>query len=191
MKHAANYLRRNKKRFATLITMEMGKPITESAAEIEKCAWTCDYYADYAESFLTAEPRTSGATESYIQYVPLGVILAIMPWNFPFWQVFRFAAPTLMAGNTAILKHASNVPQCALAIEEIFREAGFPINAFRTLFVPGRESARLIEHPAIAAVTITGSEIAGSQTAACAGRSLKKNSIGAWRIRSLYRACRC
>ena len=149
----------------------------ESAGEVEKCAWNCDYYADYAESFLAAEPRASSATESYVQYLPLGVILAIMPWNFPFWQVFRFAAPALMAGNTAILKHASNVPQCALAIEDVFREAGFPVNAFRTLFVPGPDTAQLIEHPAVAAVTLTGSENAGSHAASCAGHALKKTVL--------------
>ena len=177
MKNAAEYLRRNKKKFATLITLEMGKPIMESAGEVEKCAWNCDYYADHAESFLAAEPRSSSAAESYVQYMPLGVVLAIMPWNFPFWQVFRFAAPALMAGNTAILKHASNVPQCALAIEEVFRESGFPANAFRTLFVRGSDTAQLIEHPAVAAVTLTGSETAGAQTASCAGRSLKKTVL--------------
>jgi acyl-CoA reductase-like NAD-dependent aldehyde dehydrogenase len=177
MKDAADYLRRNKKKFATLMTLEMGKPIMEAAGEVEKCAWNCDYYADYAESFLAAESRASSATESYVQYTPLGVILAIMPWNFPFWQVFRFAAPALMAGNTVILKHASNVPQCALAIEEVFRETGFPLGAFRTLFLPGQDTAQLIEHPAVAAVTLTGSEYAGSQTASCAGRALKKTVL--------------
>ncbi len=119
------------------MTAEMGKPVVESEAEVEKCAWNCDYYADNAEQFLCDEPRISNAAESYIQYSPLGVVLAVMPWNYPFWQVFRFAAPALMAGNTAILKHASNVPQCALAIEEIFREAGFPKGAFQSLLVPG------------------------------------------------------
>ena len=130
MKKAANYLRQHKARFAHLMTAEMGKPVVESEAEVEKCAWNCDYYADNAERFLCDEPRISNAAESYIQYAPLGVVLAVMPWNYPFWQVFRFAAPALMAGNTAILKHASNVPQCALAIEEVFREAGFPEGAF-------------------------------------------------------------
>jgi acyl-CoA reductase-like NAD-dependent aldehyde dehydrogenase len=174
MRSAASRLRRHKAKYASIMTAEMGKPIAESEFEVEKCAWNCEFYADNAERFLGKEPRDSFATESYLQYRPLGVILAIMPWNYPFWQVFRFAAPALMAGNTAILKHASNVPQCALAIEEVFREAGFPAGAFRSLFVPGPEVSKLIEHPAIAAVTLTGSEGAGSQTASCAGRVLKK-----------------
>jgi len=174
MRRAAEYLRQRKTKFAGLMTAEMGKPIVESEAEVEKCAWNCDYYADNAERFLRDEPRVSSAAESYIEYAPLGVILAVMPWNYPFWQVFRFAAPALMAGNTAILKHASNVPQCALAIEEVFREAGFPEGAFQTLLVPGSGVSRLIEHPAVAAVTLTGSEGAGSQVAACAGRAIKK-----------------
>lgn len=174
MRRAAEYLRQQKARFAGLMTMEMGKPIGESEAEVEKCAWNCDYYADNAELFLRGERRVSNAAESYIQYAPLGVILAVMPWNYPFWQVFRFAAPALMAGNTAILKHASNVPQCALAIEEIFKKAGMPQGAFQSLLVPGSEVSTLIEHPAVAAVTLTGSEGAGSQVASCAGRAIKK-----------------
>jgi acyl-CoA reductase-like NAD-dependent aldehyde dehydrogenase len=177
MKEAAKYLRQNKNKFAALMTQEMGKPIVESEGEIEKCAWNCDYYAEHAARYLQQEPRVSSASESYIQYMPLGTILAIMPWNYPFWQVFRFAAPALMAGNTAVLKHASNVPQCALAIEEVFREAGFPEGVFQSLFVPGSHTARLIKHPTVAAVTLTGSETAGSQTAACAGRALKKTVL--------------
>jgi|WetSurSiteA1Bulk_404760.scaffolds.fasta_scaffold02392_4 acyl-CoA reductase-like NAD-dependent aldehyde dehydrogenase len=177
MKKAAGYLRQNKPKFAGIMTAEMGKPIVESEAEIEKCAMNCDYYAENAERFLRDEPRSSGATESYIQYTPLGVILAVMPWNYPFWQVFRFAAPALMAGNTAILKHASNVPQCALAIEEVFREAGFPAATFQTLLVGSSEVPTLIEHPAISAVTLTGSEGAGREVAACAGRMLKKTVL--------------
>jgi acyl-CoA reductase-like NAD-dependent aldehyde dehydrogenase len=177
MKKAADCLRRNRDKYARLMTEEMGKPITESEAEIEKCAWNCDYYAENAERFLRDEPRISSAAESYTQYIPLGVILSVMPWNYPFWQVIRFAAPALMAGNTAILKHASNVPQCALAIEEIFRDAGFPSGAFQTLLVPGSEVSKLIEHPLIAAVTLTGSEEAGCQVASCAGRALKKTVL--------------
>jgi acyl-CoA reductase-like NAD-dependent aldehyde dehydrogenase len=177
MKTAALYLRENKSRFAGIITAEMGKPIIESEVEVEKCALNCDYYAENAERFLKDEPRQSSASESYTQYTPLGVILAIMPWNFPFWQVFRFAAPALMAGNTAVLKHASNVPQCALAIEEVFREAGFPTGTFQTLLVPGSDVVGLIEHPAVAAITLTGSEEAGSQVAAHAGRVLKKTVL--------------
>ncbi len=177
MRKAAACLRQNKPRLAGTMTAEMGKPIVESEAEIEKCAWNCDYYAENAERFLRDDPRISNAAESYTQYTPLGVILAIMPWNYPFWQVFRFAAPALMAGNTAILKHASNVPQCALAIEEVFREAGFPGGTFQTLLVPGSHVSQLIEHPVIAAVTLTGSEGAGCQVASSAGRVLKKTVL--------------
>jgi len=177
MHAAATRLRANKERLASIITAEMGKPVAEAEAEVEKCAWNCDFYADHAAEFLRSEPRASGASESYLQYAPLGAILAIMPWNFPFWQVFRFAAPALMAGNTAILKHASNVPQCALAIEEIFVSAGFPAAAFQTLMIPGSEAGSLIEDHRISAVTLTGSEAAGSDTAARAGRALKKTVL--------------
>jgi len=177
MRAAAAYLRGHKPRLAALITAEMGKPIVESEGEVEKCAWSCDYYAENAERFLKDEPRDSAATESYIQYTPLGIILAIMPWNFPLWQVFRFAAPALMAGNTAVLKHASNVPQCALAIEEVFREAAFPHGTFTTLLVSGQEAGTLIDNPSIAAVTLTGSEAAGSQVASRAGKAIKKTVL--------------
>jgi succinate-semialdehyde dehydrogenase/glutarate-semialdehyde dehydrogenase len=174
MKNAAAYLRRNKQRIASIMTAEMGKPIVESEAEVEKCAWSSDYYSDHAEKLLRDEPRPSNAAESYIQYTPLGVLLAVMPWNYPLWQVFRFAAPALMAGNAAVLKHASNVSRCALVIEEVFREAGFPEGIFQTFLIPSSRVARLIEHPVIAAVTLTGSEGAGSQVASCAGRVIKK-----------------
>ncbi len=125
MHTAAAYLREHQGRLAAVITAEMGKPIVEAEAEVEKCAWNCEFYADNAARFLADEPHPSNATESYVEFTPLGTVLAIMPWNFPFWQLFRFAAPALMAGNTAILKHPSNVPQCALAIEEVFRASGF------------------------------------------------------------------
>ena len=174
MKKAGAYIRQNNYRFASLMTTEMGKPIAESEAEAEKCSWNCEYYAENAERFLRNEPRESNATESFIQYNPLGVLLAIMPWNYPFWQVFRFAAPALMAGNTVVLKHASNVPQCALAIEEIFKESGFPSGTFQTLLVPGSGVSKLLGHPVIAAATLTGSEEAGCQVAARAGEVLKK-----------------
>jgi acyl-CoA reductase-like NAD-dependent aldehyde dehydrogenase len=174
MKKAAEYLRKNKAVLAGIMTSEMGKPIVESEAEVEKCAWNCDFYAENAELFLKEEQRISNATQSYVQYTPLGVILAVMPWNFPLWQVFRFAAPALMAGNTAILKHASNVPQCALAIEDAFKKSGFPEGAFQSVLVPGRAVAQIIEHPEIAAITLTGSEEAGIQVASSAGRVLKK-----------------
>ena len=155
--NAAAYLRDNRPRFARLISLEMGKPIVEAEAEIEKCALTCDFYADNAERFLADEPVKSNAAESYVAFRPLGVILAIMPWNFPFWQVVRFAAPTLMAGNTALLKHASNVPQCSLAIEEVFRAAGLPEGAFRSLLVKGAEVERVIEDLRVKGVSLTGS----------------------------------
>jgi succinate-semialdehyde dehydrogenase/glutarate-semialdehyde dehydrogenase len=174
MKKAASCLREKKAHLAGIMTAEMGKPIVESEGEVEKCAWNCDYYAENAERFLSDEMRVSNAAESYIEYPPLGVILAVMPWNYPLWQVFRFAAPALMAGNTAILKHASNVPRCALEIENVFTEAGFPKSVFQSLLIPSSRVARLIEHPAIAAVTLTGSEGAGSQVASCAARVFKK-----------------
>src|ERR687884_1003557 len=133
----ARVLRAQKARWAELLTAEMGKPIVEAEAEIDKCAWNCDFYAEHAASFLADEQIPSEASESFVAFEPLGVVLAIMPWNFPFWQVFRFAAPALMAGNGAVLKHASNVPGCALAIEEIFATAGVPDGVFRTVLVPG------------------------------------------------------
>src|SRR5438552_7671264 len=133
----ARALREQKSRLATLATSEMGKPIVEAEAEVEKCAWNCDFYAEHAARFLADEHVETTARESYVAFQPLGVVLAIMPWNFPFWQVIRFAAPALMAGNGAILKHASNVPRCALALEDVFRPAGLPAGLFRTVLVPG------------------------------------------------------
>src|SRR5436305_11350022 len=135
LRRVAGYLHANKSSLALLATQEMGKPISESEAEIEKCAWNCDYYAHNTGRFLAPEQIESSATESYVEFAPIGTVLAVMPWNFPFWQVFRFAAPALMAGNVALLKHASNVPRCALAIEEVFCESGFPTGAFRTLMM--------------------------------------------------------
>ncbi len=177
MTAAAAYLRSNAARFALDATREMGKPLAEAEAEIEKCAWGCEYYAANAERFLADEPIASTASESYLAYQPLGVVLAVMPWNFPFWQVFRFAAPALMAGNAGILKHASNVTQCALDVEEVFRAAGFPAGVFATVVVPGTEVERLIADDRIAAVTITGSEPAGIAVAAAGGRALKKHVL--------------
>ncbi len=177
MRKAADYLRKEKTALGRIITEEMGKTLTESEAEVAKCAWACDYFAEHAEEHLAEERIDSSATLSYVQFVPLGTVLAIMPWNFPFWQVFRFAAPALMAGNTGILKHASNVPRCALAIERVFREAGFPSNAFRSLLISSSAVSRLIEDPRIVAVTLTGSEYAGSQVSATAGRVIKKTVL--------------
>lgn len=174
MQNVASLLRSQKHELAMLMAQEMGKVLPEGIAEIEKCAWVCDYYASNAESFLENESIQTEAQIAYVAYRPLGTILAIMPWNFPFWQVFRFAAPTLMAGNTAVLKHASNVPGCAMAIEEIFREAGFPENVFRTLLIGSEQVERVIKHSAIKAISLTGSTPAGRSVAALAGAELKK-----------------
>ncbi|HEX9987543.1 MAG TPA: NAD-dependent succinate-semialdehyde dehydrogenase [Chloroflexia bacterium] len=177
MRRVAKFLREHKLRFARLITLEMGKPIVEAEAEIEKCALTCDFYADNAERFLSEERVQTNAALSYVAFEPLGVVLAIMPWNFPFWQVFRFAAPALMAGNTALLKHASNVPQCSLAIEEVFREGGLPEGTFRSLLVRGEAVERIIKHPHVKAVSLTGSSATGAQVAGMSGSALKKTVL--------------
>ena len=177
MKNAANLLRKRKEEFAALITREMGKIIRESRAEVEKCAWVCDYYAENAEMFLKEEYVETDANQSYIAFDPLGIVLAVMPWNFPFWQVFRFAAPALMAGNAGLLKHASNVPGCALAIEEIFREAGFPENIFRTLLIKPALIPQVIANEHVRAVTLTGSEPAGAAVASMAGKEIKKTVL--------------
>ncbi|MFN8635582.1 MAG: NAD-dependent succinate-semialdehyde dehydrogenase [Chloroflexota bacterium] len=173
----ARVLRENKAAFAGTITAEMGKPIVEAEAEVEKCAWNCEYYAQNAERFVTPEPADIGVTESYVAFEPLGVVLAIMPWNFPFWQVIRFLAPALMAGNTAILKHASNVPKAALSIEQAVKQAGLPDGVFRTLLVPGSKVEPLIGDPRIAAITLTGSSEVGERVASTAGRHLKKQVL--------------
>src|SRR5438552_8999195 len=154
----ARELRSQKQRLAELATREMGKPIVEAEAEVEKCAWNCDFYAEHAAAFLADEHVETNAQHSYVAFEPLGVVLAIMPWNFPFWQVMRFAAPALMAGNGAVLKHASNVPGCSLAIEEILGSNGLP---FRTVLVPGSKVEPLIADARIAAVTLTGSSEVG------------------------------
>jgi len=174
LRAAAAELRANNDRYARLITLEMGKLLREAKAEIEKCALGCDFYAENAEEFLSDESIATDATKSYVAYQPLGTVLAIMPWNFPFWQVFRFAATALMAGNTAVLKHASNVPQCALAIEEIFHKAGLPKDVFRTLLITSKQVERVIADRRIHAVTLTGSDIAGRHVARAAGANLKK-----------------
>src|SRR5213075_1138775 len=174
MRRAAALLRERKARYGGLITAEMGKPIVAAEAEVEKCAWVCDFYAENAERFLADEPVHTEARVSYVAFEPLGVVLAVMPWNYPFWQVFRFAAPTLMAGNTALLKHASNVPQCSLAIEETFREAGLPEGAFRSLLGRGAATEQVIADERVRAVTLTGSSATGAQIASLAGKALKK-----------------
>ncbi|MGE0821213.1 MAG: NAD-dependent succinate-semialdehyde dehydrogenase [Candidatus Binatia bacterium] len=177
MRAAASCLRERQSRLAQIITAEMGKPLREAEAEVAKCAWTCEFFAEHGQYFLGDRFIKSQASQSYIQFTPLGTILAIMPWNYPLWQVIRFAAPALMAGNTAILKPALNVPQCALATEEIFRDSGFPEGVFRTVFVSEPNAMLLIKDPRIAAVTLTGSDGAGSQVAAVAGQMIKKTVL--------------
>jgi succinate-semialdehyde dehydrogenase/glutarate-semialdehyde dehydrogenase len=177
MGRAGEVLEQAKDVFGELITREMGKPLAQSVAEIEKCAWVCRYYADNGERFLQDELLEANAGKSFVAFEPLGLVLAVMPWNFPFWQVFRFAAPALVAGNGALLKHASNVSGCALAIEQVFAEAGFPEGLFRTLLIPSSEVDRVIGNQLVKAVTLTGSEPAGRSVAACAGRHLKKTVL--------------
>ncbi|MDP2625211.1 MAG: NAD-dependent succinate-semialdehyde dehydrogenase [Candidatus Peregrinibacteria bacterium] len=177
MMKAAEHLRAHKSEYGKVMTLEMGKPITEAEAEVEKSAWVCEYYAENAAAFLKNDVRESDATKSYIRFAPLGVVLAVMPWNFPFWQVFRFAAPGLMAGNVGVLKHASNVPECALMIEKVFRESGFPEGCFQTLLIGSSKVEAVIENDIVKAVTLTGSTTAGSKVAAIAGRNLKKTVL--------------
>jgi len=174
MRRAATILRNRAGDYGRLISLEMGKVFREAVSEVQKCALACDYYADNASGFLAPEEVETEASRSYVDFRPLGAILAVMPWNFPFWQVFRFAAPALMAGNACILKHASNVPGCALEIEKIFAEAGFPPDLFRAVLVGSSEVENLIGDPLIRAVTLTGSVPAGRAVAASAGRHLKK-----------------
>lgn len=173
----ARQLRERKEDLARLITLEMGKLLTEARAEIEKCAWVCEYYAEHAPRFLADEVIESDARRSYVTLQPLGAVLAIMPWNFPFWQVFRFCAPALVVGNTALLKHAPNVPQCALAIEQAVLEAGFPQGVFRSLLMTPAQAAEVIADPRVHGVTLTGSEAAGREVAKCAGQHLKKTVL--------------
>ena len=162
---------------AAVVTAEMGKRISEARAEVDKCALVCDYYAEHAHAFLADDIIDSDAGRSLVAWQPLGTVLAVMPWNFPLWQVFRFLAPALTAGNTGLLKHASNVPQCALAVEELVREAGYPEGVFRTLMIDASRVAEVIADPRVHAVTLTGSEPAGREVAACAGRNLKKSVL--------------
>ena len=177
MSAAATILRDRAEAYAELMAEEMGKPVGEGRSEAEKCAWVCDYYAEHAAAFLTPEDVETDAAHSFVAYEPLGVVLAVMPWNFPFWQVFRFAAPALMAGNAGLLKHASNVPGCALTIEEVLREAGFPAGLFSTLLVGSDGVAAVVGDPRVRAVTLTGSTPAGREVAATAGRQIKKSVL--------------
>ena len=173
-KRVAKLLGEREDRYASLVSQEMGKPISQSRAEIQKCAWGCEFFAEHAESFLKTESIETGASFSGVAYEPLGAVLAIMPWNFPFWQVFRFAAPALMAGNVGLLKHASDVPGCSLAIEELFFDAGFPDAVFQSLVVRNSVAKDLIKHPVVKAVSLTGSERAGRVVASEAGAAIKK-----------------
>ena len=177
MKNLAELLRKRKEELGILMTQEMGKPINQSIAEAEKCAWVCEYYADNAEQFLSNKEISTDSTKSFISFQPIGLVLAIMPWNFPFWQVFRFAAPTLMAGNVGILKHASNVQGCAKEIEKLFLESGFPKNAFSNLVIGSNKVSNVINNPLVRAVTLTGSTPAGKAVASLAGSLLKKTVL--------------
>ncbi len=179
MRRAAEILRERSDDYARLMTQEMGKPLREARSEVEKCAWVCEYYADNAEEQLAPEPVETPDTEArtYVAFQPIGLVLAIMPWNFPFWQVFRFAAPNLMAGNGGILKHAPNVPGCALAIEDVFHDAGFPSELFRSVIVDVDLTGKIIVDPRVRGVTLTGSVGAGREVAAQAGRQLKKTVL--------------
>lgn len=173
----AQVLRDNQQKYAEIITQEMGKPITESLGEVEKSAWVCDYYAENAEAILQDEILNSDASKSFVSFEPIGAILAVMPWNFPFWQVFRFAAPALMAGNVGVLKHASNVMGCAAAIEDCFIKAGFPKYTFKNLAIGSSKVEEVIKNPHIKATTLTGSEYAGSRVASSSGSVLKKSVL--------------
>ena len=177
MMRAAEILETKKHDFGKIMTLEMGKPLKAAIAEAEKCASVCRYYAENAERHLADESIETNAKKSYVHFQPLGPVLAVMPWNFPFWQVFRFAAPALMAGNVGLLKHASNVPQCALAIEEIFTSAGFPAGAFQTLLIGSEAVEKILNDPRVVAATLTGSEPAGRSVAATAGKQIKKTVL--------------
>ncbi len=173
----AGYLKANSRSLGELATREMGKPIKAAVGEVEKCAWACEYYAEHAEKILAPEPIETDAGKSYARFDPIGVVLAVMPWNFPFWQVMRFAAPAAMAGNVGVLKHASNVPQCAATIEKAFLEAGFPEGVFQNLAIGAAKVERVIRDPRVVAVTLTGSEPAGSKVASLAGSLIKKTVL--------------
>ena len=177
MRKAGQVLRDNVEEYARMITLEMGKPISESKGEINKCAWVCDYYAENAQDFLSDEVIKTDAQKSFVKHDPIGAVLAIMPWNFPFWQVFRFAAPTLMAGNVGLLKHAPNVFGCAIQMEEVFTKAGFPDGVFQNLIVHHDRTETIISHQAVKAISLTGSERAGAAVAEIAGRHIKKSLL--------------
>ena len=177
LRAAGRVLRERKDEYARTMALEMGKPLAQGVGEVEKCAWVCDFYAEHGATLLADEPRPSDATRSYVRFEAIGPVLAIMPWNFPFWQVFRFAAPALVAGNAGILKHAPNVPRCAVEIETVFHDAGFPDGLFRAVFLSNEGAGRVIADGRVRAVTLTGSDRAGSQVAEQAGRHLKKTVL--------------
>ena len=177
LRRVAQVLEDNQAAYAEIMTLEMGKPRSAAVAEVEKSALVCRYYADHGAEFLADEPATTDASRSFVRYQPMGPVLAVMPWNFPFWQVFRFAAPALMAGNVGLLKHASNVPQCALAIEAVFQKAGLPTGAFQTLLIGGDRIAQLVTDDRIKAATLTGSEPAGASLAVACGQQIKKTVL--------------
>ncbi|BBP42577.1 NAD-dependent succinate-semialdehyde dehydrogenase [Thiosulfativibrio zosterae] len=177
LRRLADVLRDDQDLLAELITLEMGKLYTEAMAEVEKCAVLCEFYADHADEMLADELVETDASKSYVAYLPLGVILGVMPWNYPFWQVMRFAVPAVTAGNLAVLKHASNVPQCALALEEVFRKAGYPDGIFTNLMITSSQVEQVIRHPAVQGVALTGSETAGRKVASIAGYELKKTVL--------------
>jgi len=177
LRAAARVLREHQAEYARTMALEMGKPLAQGAAEVEKCAWACDYYAEQGDALLAPQSRATEAVRSYIRFDAIGPVLAIMPWNFPFWQVFRFAAPALLAGNAGVLKHAANVSRCALEIEDVFRRAGFPEGLFRAVLLQNAGVAAVIADPRIRAVTLTGSDRAGTQVAEQAGRHLKKTVL--------------
>jgi succinate-semialdehyde dehydrogenase / glutarate-semialdehyde dehydrogenase len=177
LNQAANLLEANREQYSRLITLEMGKLLKDAIAEVEKSALVCRYYAEHAAEFLADTAVATDASQSFVRYQPLGPVLAVMPWNFPFWQVFRFAAPALMAGNVGLLKHASNVPQCALAIAEVFQQAGFPPGVFQTLLVSAQKVAAIIQDSRVKAAALTGSEPAGASLAAAAGTEIKKTVL--------------
>ena len=177
LRMAARTLRERKEAYARTMALEMGKPLAQGVGEVEKCAWACEYYAEQGEGFLALQPRSTDASSSYVRFDALGPVFAIMPWNFPFWQVFRFAAPALVAGNAGILKHAPNVSRCALDIEQVFRDAGFPDGLFRAVLLSNEAAGAAIADPRVRAVTLTGSDRAGSQVAEQAGRHLKKTVL--------------
>jgi len=177
MNKVADVLEENKKKYATVMTAEMGKTIASSIAEVEKCAWVCRYYAKNAREFLADKMVATDASKSYVSYQPLGIVLAVMPWNFPLWQVFRYAAPVLMAGNVALLKHASNVPECGILIEDIFNLAGFPTGAFSNLLIHNSQVELVINDSRVVAASVTGSEFAGASISSYAGSKIKKTVL--------------